>query len=286
MSAQGVRPRYPMRRNRLRELLRAGEPSLGTHVMGAWPTVIELVGQTGHWDYVEFVAEYAPWTLHDLDNIGRAVELFPDFSAMVKVEQDLRGHLTMRAIGSGIQNVLFADIRTADDARACVRAARPEHPDFGGRIGVGMRRDSRTLAHVGDREWIEALGDTVVAVMIEKKQAMEDLESILAVDGIDMVQFGPADYAVSMGVERTHPSVFEAEAHLIETAQRLGVAVRAEPPSAAAAERYAEMGVRHFCVNHDLGILYEWFSKEGARMRQLLGSDVKISQARDSEFLY
>ena len=117
--------------------------------MTTWPTVVELVGQTGAWDYVEFVAEYAPWTLHDLDNLARAAELFPDFTAMIKIEQDLRGHLAMRAIGSGIQNVLFADVRTADDARACVRSVRPEHPDHGGLHGVGMRRDVRTVLYGG-----------------------------------------------------------------------------------------------------------------------------------------
>ena len=102
----------PLRKNRLRELLDSDRPSLGTHLLSTWPTVTELVGQTGHWDYVEFVAEYAPWTMHDLDNLGRAIELFPDFTGMIKVEQHTRGHLAMRAIGSGIQNVLFADIRT------------------------------------------------------------------------------------------------------------------------------------------------------------------------------
>ena len=105
-----------MRKNRLRELLDAGLPTLGTHLMSTWPTVTELVGQTGQFDYIEFVAEYAPWTMHDLDNLGRADRLFPDFSAMIKIEQDTRGHLAMRAIGSGLQNVLFADVRTAEDA--------------------------------------------------------------------------------------------------------------------------------------------------------------------------
>ena len=86
-------------------------------MLSAWPTVTELVGQSGQWDYVEFVAEYAPWTMHDLDNLARAIELFPDFTGMIKIEQETRGHLAMRAIGSGIQNVLFADVRTAEDAR-------------------------------------------------------------------------------------------------------------------------------------------------------------------------
>ena len=64
-----------MRRNRLREKLATGEPTLGTRIHSTWPSVIEIVGHTGVFDYVEFVAEYAPYDLYDLDNIGRAVEL-------------------------------------------------------------------------------------------------------------------------------------------------------------------------------------------------------------------
>ena len=47
-------------------------------------------------------------------------------SAMMKIEQEPRTFLTVRAIGSGIQNVLFADPRTAADVEACVRAVRAE----------------------------------------------------------------------------------------------------------------------------------------------------------------
>ena len=64
-----------MRRNILREKLDAGEPTLGTHLLSCWPTLVEIVGQTGLYDYVEFTAEYAPFDLHDLDNLGRALEL-------------------------------------------------------------------------------------------------------------------------------------------------------------------------------------------------------------------
>ena len=78
-----------MRHNHLRELLRAGTPSLGTHVISPWPAIYELVGRSGAFDYVEFVAEEAPIDLHDLDGIGRAVELFPDMGAMIKVDAAL-----------------------------------------------------------------------------------------------------------------------------------------------------------------------------------------------------
>ena len=138
--------------------------------------------------------------MHDLDNLGRAIELFGDFSGMIKIEQDTRGHLAMRAIGAGLQNVLFADIRTADDARLCVRSVRAEHPDHAGLHGAGLRRDARTVLYGGSPDWVATLAASVVALMIEKRQAVEDLDAILDVPGVDMVQFGPADYAMSMGL--------------------------------------------------------------------------------------
>jgi 4-hydroxy-2-oxoheptanedioate aldolase len=276
---------YPLRKNRLRELLTRGSPSLGTHVLSSWPTITELVGQSRRFDYVEFVAEYAPWTMHDLDNLGRAIELFPDFTGMVKVEQDTRGHLAMRAIGSGIQNVLFADVRTPQDARQCVRAVRPEHPGHRGLHGAGMRRDVRTLAHVGSPQWVSALGDCVVVLMIEKREAVENLDAILSVEGIDMVQFGPADYAMSMGWSRAAAAgaIREAERHVIETALRHGIQPRAEIGDASGADWYLEAGVRHFCVGHDVGILYNWWAQEGDRMRGLLADQPDPAREREPE---
>ncbi|MCB1809459.1 MAG: 2,4-dihydroxyhept-2-ene-1,7-dioic acid aldolase, partial [Candidatus Competibacteraceae bacterium] len=110
-----------MRKNRLRQLLDADQPSLGTHLHSSWPSIIELVGHSGMFDYIEFVAEYAPYDLYGLENMARAVDLFDHMSAMMKIEQEPRTFLTVRAIGSGIQNVLFADPRTAADVEACVR---------------------------------------------------------------------------------------------------------------------------------------------------------------------
>jgi 2-keto-3-deoxy-L-rhamnonate aldolase RhmA len=262
-----------LRRNRLRELLQAGKPSVGTHLLSTWPTITELVGQTGSWDYIEFVAEYTPWTMHDLDNLGRAIELFPDFTGMIKIEQDTRGHLAMRALGSGIQNLLFADVRTPADALQCVRSVRAEHPEHGGLHGVGMRRDVRSVLHGGSPEWVQQLADSVVVLMIEKKEAVENLEAILAVKGIDMVQFGPSDYSMSIGTPRGgSEKVAEAERYTIETAHRLGIPARAEIRDASGARRYLEMGVQHFCVGWDVRILHDWLTEQGQAMRDVLSN--------------
>jgi len=82
--------------------LRAGRPTLGTHVHSAWPATVELAGHSGLFDYVEFAGEYAPYDLFALEHLARAVDTFPHLSAMMKIEQQPRTYLGVRAIGSGI----------------------------------------------------------------------------------------------------------------------------------------------------------------------------------------
>lgn len=262
-----------MRANRLRQLLHADQPSIGTHIHSSWPSIVEMVGHSRMFDYVEFVGEYAPYDLYALENLGRAVDLFGHMTSMMKIEQEPRTYLTIRAIGSGIQNVLFADPRTVQDVEACVRSVRAETPESGGWHGAGMRRDVRFGMEGGSAAFVQALEEAVVAIMIEKQPAVENLESLLSVRGVDMVQFGPADYAMSLGLpgQFTHPKVRAAERHVIETSLGMGIAPRAEISHPRDAEYYLDLGVKHFCVGTDVTILFDWFKQNGQAMRTTLG---------------
>jgi 4-hydroxy-2-oxoheptanedioate aldolase len=254
------------RRNGLRELLRAGQPTLGIHVHSTWPGLVEVIGHSGAIDYVEFVGEYAPFDLYALENFARAVDLFDHLSAMMKIDQEPRAFLAGRAIGSGIPNLLFADIRSVKDAEEAVAAARAETPQTKGIMGAAMRRDVGYVLGPGSAEYVEQLEEGVVALMIEKESAINNLEAILAVKGIDMVQFGPADYSMSIGIpgQWSHPRVKEAERYTIETALRMGIAPRVELAHFKDAEPYLKMGVKHFCVGWDVDIIFKFCQEQGA----------------------
>ena len=256
-----------MRPNKLRTQLDAGQPTLGTRVHASWPSVVEAIGHTGAFDYVEFLAEYAPFDLHDLDNFCRAAELH-GLSTMIKVDQDPRSFLAQRAIGAGFQAVLFADCRNVEEARACVRIARPETPEDGGTYGVATRRFAY-MGYGGGPDYVQALRDVVVVLMIEKQGAVDHLEEILALDGVDMVQWGGNDYSMSIGRPgaRNTPEVKAVERHVIETALRVGVAPRAEVASVDQAQYYLDLGVRHFNLGVDLSILYGWWKQNGEALR-------------------
>jgi 2-keto-3-deoxy-L-rhamnonate aldolase RhmA len=130
-----------MRKNILRELIDSGKPSLGTRLETQWATMVEIIGYTAMFDYVEIVAEYAPYSLFSLDNVGRAFDLFDHMTGMLKVEQESRLHLAARGISSGIQNILFSDVRSVADVEECVRAVRAETPEIGGLHGARHGRD-------------------------------------------------------------------------------------------------------------------------------------------------
>ena len=249
--------------------MRKGEPTLGTRVQINWPMVTELVGYTGMYDYVEFLSEYAPYTLYDFGHIARAAELV-GISSMIKLDQEPRTYLAGRALSAGIQNVLFADIRTVEDAKTAVRAVRAEPK------GVNGVKADRWIGYVGAtatlKDVVQMCEDAVVALMIEKKSAVENLEEVLAVDGIDMVQFGPADYSLSIGLpgETTHPKVKEAELKTIKTALKMDVAPRTEITHPEEAKKYINLGIRDFNLNTDVLILYQWWKKNGSELKSTL----------------
>lgn len=83
--------------NHLRVLLQEGKPSLATRIWSTWPIVIEAVGSTGNYDYVEFVGEYTPFSQSDLENMARAAELH-GMSLMMKVDFQTEAMLRRRPL--------------------------------------------------------------------------------------------------------------------------------------------------------------------------------------------
>jgi 4-hydroxy-2-oxoheptanedioate aldolase len=263
-----------MRQNILRELLRQEKPTVGTHIHSMWPGIVELIGHAGGFDYIEFTGDYAPYDLYDLDNFARTAELY-HLSTMIKLMPEPRTFMAQRAVSSGIQSVMFADILTVEDAEDCVKALKTEPK---GVNGVGLWRivgyvfpgvQSDDYLRFLREDYAQYLNDIVIAIHIERKSAFEQLEAILSVEGIDMVQFGPSDFALSTGWSRA--KVWEAQVKTIQTARKLGVRPRAEC-SVATMQKFIDLGVRDFCIGDDVGVLYRWWKTNGDDIRKTLAN--------------
>ena len=159
-----------MRYNKLRKLLNEGRPSTCTRISSTWPFYTECAGVTGNFDYIEFLAEYAPFSQSDLENLARAAELY-DMSTMIKLDLQNRGSVAQRAIGAGFQAVLFTDHHSAMEVRETVRMMKPETPEDDGIFGFPNRRFIGCTPSMDQMDHASRLRDVVLAFMIEKKSS-------------------------------------------------------------------------------------------------------------------
>ena len=192
--------------------------------------------------------------------------------SMIKIDQSLMPFLAQRGIGAGYGSILFTDVRNMDELHECIRAATPDHPDYGGQYGVATRRNSY-MGYGGSPEYVQSIADTVLAFMIEKKGAVDNLEEILEQPKVEMVQWGGSDFSVNIGHsgEMNHPEVVAAKKKTFETAIKMGVPPRAEIGSADETKAYLDMGVRHFSVGTDITILHAFWKREGEGIVKALG---------------
>jgi 2-keto-3-deoxy-L-rhamnonate aldolase RhmA len=90
-----------MKENRLRERMENDEVSIGTRMQNQWPGLLEIVGRTDRFDYVEFLAEYAPYDLRDPENLARSAEP-SGLSTMIRIDAESRAFVAQHAMAAGI----------------------------------------------------------------------------------------------------------------------------------------------------------------------------------------
>lgn len=257
--------------NRFREKLTEKDVIVATRINSSWPMVAEVVGATKQYDYIEFLGEYAPYTQYDLENVARACELH-NMSCIIKVDYANREYVAQKAIASGFQGLLFTDHTTAEEVRETIRMVRPATPEHGGKLGFVNRRFHRNEGFGGQTDYADKVSKLVIGFMIEKKAAVDNIEEICAVEGVDFIQFGPADYSMNSGFNfrENAAHVKAVEAKLIEVALRHGVSPRVEINSAEEATPYIDLGVKHFAVGSELRIGKVFWEDNGKSLHEKL----------------
>ncbi|MDA4123164.1 MAG: aldolase/citrate lyase family protein [Thaumarchaeota archaeon] len=263
-----------LRKNTLRELLRNGKPTIGTHVASTWPGLIEVIGLTGKMDYVEFVSQYAPYDLYALENMARAADLH-GLSTMIKIDAEPKTYLAQKSIAAGFQSVLFADLHSVREVEEAITAVRPEpkgvHGCFDNRAqGYGITASAK--------DYVQYYNDIVIAVMIEKKPLLDKLEDVMNLDGFDMVVFGGCDMSMSMGIpgQYDNPKLSEAREKVIKTAVKYDKHPRLELGGTAedvrkGIEKYKKIGVTDIAIGTDYDIIHSYLVETGAVAAKLLG---------------
>jgi len=193
-----------MRVNALKQKLAAGQPASIIAPFGSSAAFVEMVGHLG-FDGVFLDCEHGPAGWEDVEHMVRAAEL-AGCDSIVRIPDKTAGTIT-RALDRGAGGIQVPHVNTADEAHAVVERAKFSpigHRGWaGGRSAFGIDM-ARFAEH--------ANANTMVVVMLEEAQALDNLDEILRVDNIDVYFIAPGDLSQSMGFpgQMDHPQVVAA----------------------------------------------------------------------------
>lgn len=239
---------------KLPALLRRGVVALGSWVTIGNPEVVEMLSLLG-FDWLLIDVEHAPLDMQLLEYMLMAVR--GDATPLVRVPANDPVYVK-RVLDLGAAGILFPLISTAEDAKLAVTSAR--YPPKGIR-GVGPRR----AAQYGLRsaEYFDRAEEVLVVVQIETKEAVENVGSILAVEGVSAFFVGPSDLSFSYGCRswREEP-VARALERVAEASLSSGVPGGMYCPDDEALSRALSLGFKLIALGSDYRFLMA-----GARSR-------------------
>jgi 4-hydroxy-2-oxoheptanedioate aldolase len=206
-------------------------------------------------DWLLLDGEHSPNDLRSLLQQAQVVAGYPGTHAIARVpfgHGDVGTAFVKQYLDLGIQTLLVPMVDTPQQAQGLVRAMR--YPPEGVR-GVGGARASRWGRYPNYPK--EANAQVCLLVQAESRLALDNLEAIAAIDGIDGIFIGPSDLAASLGYlgNSGHPEVQRVIEDSIRRIVRSGKAAGILTPDEALARRYLELGATFVAVGIDNNLL-------------------------------
>ncbi|MFB1808602.1 2-keto-3-deoxy-L-rhamnonate aldolase [Salmonella enterica subsp. enterica] len=189
--------------NPFKEGLRKGDTQIGLWLSSTTSYMAEIAATSGY-DWLLIDGEHAPNTVQDLYHQLQAIAPYASQPVIRPIEGSKA--LIKQVLDIGAQTLLIPMVDTAEQARQVVSATR--YPPLGQRgVGASVARAAR-WGRI-DNYMAQANESLCLLVQVESKVALENLDAILEVEGIDDVFIGPADLSASLGYPDNagHPEV-------------------------------------------------------------------------------
>ena len=228
--------------NKAKVRVREGGPVVGCQMMFAHPQVVEHLGRAG-FDWVLFDGEHGPVSPESIE-IGVLAAENVGITPLARVPVN-RPEVILRFMDTGLAGVLVPHVDSADDARAAVRAVK-YHP-MGERGLAGVR-----AAGYGAMSQTDFVGhsnaQTMVLAMIESVDAIQNIEAIASVEGLDVLNIGTSDLSQSMGRpgKKDDPELIEMVRRVIQVGNASGKAVAVGGVPSTEWERWRGEGASWF----------------------------------------
>lgn len=223
----------------------------GVWVCSGSPLVAEICAGAG-FDWLFIDGEHSP---NDLGSILAQLQAVRSYPVVPVVRPPFNDPVMIKQyLDLGVQSLIIPMVNNAEQAAAAVAACH--YPPLGIRgVGSALARSAR-WNRIPD--YLNRAGETItVMVQIESAEAVENVEQIVATEGLDGIFIGPSDLAASMGVigQQSHPDVVAGVMKSIKAAQDAGKYVGVNAFDRASAQKYIDAGAQYVGVGADVALL-------------------------------
>ena len=250
-------------RNVFKQRLANKEKLIGTWLMSGSPVIAEAMGCVG-FDYLVLDMEHVAIDVPDALAMLQAIAATGTPTLVRLVWNDMV--LVKRMLDAGAQSIMLPYVQNAEEARLAVSYAR--YPPGGVRGVAGLHRASR-WGNV--RNYLkEADSEIMVTVQLETLGAIEKIEQIAAVDGLDGLFIGPADLSASMGLlgDMNNAKVQDLLERGARFCNKIGKPIGIVAGTPEMSRRYVDYGYDHVAVGVDMGMLVSRANEYLAAMRE------------------
>ena len=201
----------------LKSRLSKGDLTIGSWITLGHPSIAEIMASAG-FDWLVLDMEHSVLELSEIQTLIQVLD-GKQCPSIVRLTSNHPDQIK-RVMDAGATGVMVPMVKSAEDARAAVQSVY--YPPRGQR-GVGLARaQGYGSSFQKYRSWLEE--NAVIVAMIEHVDAVNSIDEILAVDGIDAYIIGPYDLSGSMGRpgDLNHPDVQSSIARVLEAGHRSG----------------------------------------------------------------
>lgn len=241
--------------NHLKQRMAQGKTCLSMTVKLVRGVEIAQIAQVCGFDSLYIDLEHSTFTLDDTSQVCLAANL-AGITPLVRVPANTPEYIS-RVLDGGAMGIIAPHVRSAADAQRVVLAAK--FPPLGQRSAVGGLPHLAYQSIPAEQANPMLNEATLVVVMMETLEALERVEEIAAVDGIDMLLIGTNDLTAEMGIPGHYddPRVQQAYQKTLDACNKFGksVGVGGLASRADLIKKFVGLGCRYVSTGHDLGFL-------------------------------
>jgi 4-hydroxy-2-oxoheptanedioate aldolase len=227
------------------------------------PAFIEIMGH-GNIDFVIIDLEHGPNTIQNTQNLIRAAEVV-DLIPIVRTKEGNYNNIG-ECLDIGAAGVQVPQITDADKALKVIQHAK-FLPD--GMRGVCRFVRASEYSHIDKFDYFKAANETIVILQLEGIEAIENINKILEVEGIDVIFIGSYDLSQSLGLpgQITSLEVTKRMEEIIGKCLSKGVTVGTFADTCEDAERWISLGVKYIAYSVDVGLFYDKCREVSSKLR-------------------